>query len=33
MKNKDDLIALERKFSGEEAFMPRALSECALLKK
>ena len=32
MKNKDDLLTLVKKFSGEEAFMPRALSECKLLK-
>lgn len=33
MKNKDDLVAVKKKFTGEEAFLPRALSECALLKK
>ena len=32
MKHKDDLIALEKKFSGEEAFVPRAASQCPLLK-
>ena len=32
MKSKDDLLTLVKKFSGEEAFMPRALSECKLLK-
>lgn len=32
MKNKDDLLTVEKKFSGEEAFMPRAMSECPLLK-
>ena len=32
MKNKDDLLTLVKKFSGEEAFLPRALSECKLLK-
>ena len=32
MKSNDDLLTLVKKFSGEEAFMPRALSECKLLK-
>lgn len=32
MKNKDDLIVVEKKFSGDEAFIPRAMSQCALLK-
>ena len=34
MKNPNDLLVLERKFTGEEAFMPVAMSECpALMKK
>ena len=33
MKNKDDLISVVKKFSGEESFMPRALSECPMIKK
>lgn len=32
MKDKDDLIAVEKKFSGEEAFIPRSMSECPRLK-
>lgn len=31
-KNGDDLIAVEKEFSGEEAFLPREQSECPLLK-
>ncbi|HWS74119.1 MAG TPA: ABC transporter substrate-binding protein [Quisquiliibacterium sp.] len=33
MKNKDDIVSLVKKFSGEESFVPAAQSECALLKK
>ncbi|MBK8664396.1 MAG: hypothetical protein IPN21_00330 [Burkholderiales bacterium] len=32
-KSKDDLILVEKKFSGEEAFIPRSMSACPLLKK
>jgi branched-chain amino acid transport system substrate-binding protein len=32
MKNKDDIVSLVRKFSGEESFVPVAQSECPLLK-
>ena len=32
MKAKDDLLTSVKNFSGEEAFMPRAQSECKLLK-
>ena len=32
MKNKDDMVAVEKKFTGEEAFLPKAVSECPLLK-
>ena len=33
MKNPNDLLVLSQKFSGEEAFMPVAMSECPSLKK
>jgi branched-chain amino acid transport system substrate-binding protein len=33
MKNPTDLLTLAKKFSGEEAFIPAAMSECPLLKK
>lgn len=33
MKSKDDLVTVVKRFSGEEAFLPRAMSECALLQK
>lgn len=33
MKNPNDLVTLVRKFSGEDAFMPVAISECPALKK
>lgn len=32
MKNKDDIVKLVKKFSGEESFVPVAQSECRLLK-
>lgn len=32
MKDKDDLIKVEKKFTGAEAFIPVSLSECPLLK-
>lgn len=33
MKDRNDLVRIERKFSGEESFIPPALSECPLLKE
>lgn len=33
MKNKDDLLTVVKRYSGEESFVPVAQSECALLKK
>ena len=33
MKSKDDLVSVVKKFPGEEAFLPRAMSECPLIKK
>ena len=33
MKNPNDLLVLRKKFTGEEAFMPEAISECPALKK
>jgi len=33
MKNPNDIVTLVKKFSGEETFVPVALSECPLLKK
>ena len=33
MKSKDDLVSVVKRFTGEQAFLPRALSECALVKK
>ena len=33
MKSKDDLVSVVRRFTGEQAFLPRALSECPLVKK
>lgn len=33
MKSKDDLLKVVNKFPGEEAFLPRVMSECPLLKK
>ncbi len=33
MKNKDDIVTLVKKFSGEESFVPAAQSECRLLEK
>lgn len=32
MKHKDDIVTLVKKYSGEESFVPVALSECRLLK-
>ena len=32
MKNKDDIVTLVKKYSGEESFVPAAQSECPLLK-
>ena len=33
MKSKDDLVSVVKRFTGEQAFLPRALSECPLVKK
>ncbi len=33
MKNKDDLVSVTKRFTGEQAFLPRAQSECPLIKK
>ena len=33
MKSKDDLVSVVKRFPGEQAFLPRALSECPLIKK
>ena len=33
MKSKDDLVTVVKRFPGEEAFLPRSMSECALIKK
>lgn len=33
MKSPTDLLTLVKKFPGEEAFMPAAISECPALKK
>lgn len=33
MKSPDDLVSIVKQFSGEETFIPVALSECPLLKK
>ena len=32
-KNENDLLTLVKKYSGEEAFIPAAMSQCPLLKK
>ena len=33
MKSKDDLVSVVKRFPGEQAFLPRAQSECPLVKK
>ena len=33
MKSKDDLVSVVKRFTGEQAFLPRARSECPLIKK
>ena len=33
MKNKDDMVSVTKRFTGEQAFLPRAQSECPLIKK
>lgn len=33
MKNPDDLLTVVKRYTGEESYMPAAMSECPLLKK
>jgi branched-chain amino acid transport system substrate-binding protein len=33
MRNRDDLLTIVKRYSGEESFVPAAQSECPLLRK